>query len=456
VPGQLAAGTGPGVAAGASHSECSAAASALAASAAAASSGFARERVEGTAADGRLRRAMPQASDSRVPFADLRVLDFSQVLAGPYTGRLLAEMGADVIKVEAPAGDLSRRIAPRRDRGQSGLYTWANLGKRNVCIDLARPAGRALALDLVRASHVVLENFRPGVADRLGIGWEAVHAANPCAVLVSVNGFGSDSSLREHGAFAPTMHAAAGLVEYQARKAAASLPEAPTRMLNLPDARADLTTALHAAIGLLAALRVAERSGVGQHLEVAMYDAVLATYPETPFELLDPPELREEPPPYDAGPNGHLVVAGPPQHVWAVISKAVGLEDPAPAGADVPTKARLRHAALERWMAAQPGRDELVRRLEQARIPCAPVRSLREALTGDFARERALLLQVDDRRGGVRPVVRLPYRFSAARVGPRHPAPRRGEHNAEVLREVLGFDDRRIDALRSAGALLAE
>jgi len=384
------------------------------------------------------------------PCADLRVLDFSQVLAGPYTARILAELGADVIKVEAPGGDLTRVIAPKRDRGQSGLYTWANLGKRNVCIDLAKPAGRALALDLVRKCDVVLENFRPGVADRLGIGWEAVHAANPRAVMVSVNGYGSASSWAEKGAFAPSMHAATGLIEYQHRKGGGG------PMRNVADARADLTSALHATIGLLAAVRAAERSGVGQRVEIAMYDAVLATYPETPFELLDPPEIREEPPPFDAGPNGFVAVAGPPQHVWAAIAKAFDLADPAPARADVPTKARLRHEALERWMAAQPSRDALVAALAGARIACAPVVTLREALTGDFARERALLVATDDRRGGTRPVTRLPYRFSAAEVRARRPAPLRGEHNAEVLREVLGWDDARIAALARAGVLLAE
>ena len=391
----------------------------------------------------------PRGDDvSDGPFSDVRVLDFSQVLAGPYTARILAELGADVIKVEAPAGDLTRLIAPKHDRGQSGLYTWANLGKRNVCIDLSKPEGSALALDLVRVSHVVLENFGPGVADRLGIGWDAVHEVNPRAVMVSVNGFGSDSSWRDHGAFAPTMHAATGLIEYQARKSGAP-------MVNLPDARADLTTSLHATIGLLAALRSAEQTGEGQRVEIAMFDAVLGTYPETPFELLDPPEIREEPPPYDGGANGFVAVAGPPQHVWAVIAKAFAIEDPAPPGADIPTKARLRHAAIERWMAAQPSREALVAALERERIPCASVVTLREALTGDFAREREILRDIDDRRGGTRPVTRLPYRFSGTEVRASRPAPRRGEHNREVLRELLALSPDRIATLESAGVLLS-
>src|SRR5690606_41733037 len=115
-----------------------------------------------------------------------------------------------------------------------------------------------------------------------GTGGPAGPARRPRAVMVSLSGYGSDSSLRDHGAFAPTMHAATGLIEYQHRK---SGPGAP--LVNLPDARADLTTALHATIGLLAALRLADRTGVGQPLDLAMFDAVLATHPETPFELLD-------------------------------------------------------------------------------------------------------------------------------------------------------------------------
>jgi crotonobetainyl-CoA:carnitine CoA-transferase CaiB-like acyl-CoA transferase len=183
---------------------------------------------------------------------------------------------------------------------------------------------------------------------------------------------------------------------------------------------------------------------------------VLATFSETPFELLDPPELRPEPRPFDAGPHGWIAIAGPPQHVWAELRKAFPeLEDPAPAGADLETKARLRHAAAEAWMRARPSRAELVGRLEAANLPCAVVQSLREALDGPFARERDLLLEVDDGRGGRRRVTRLPYRFSRSGMAPPRPAPRRGQHNEEVLREVLELGAERIRALAEAGVLLA-
>ena len=378
----------------------------------------------------------------------IRVLDFSQVLAGPYATRVLAELGADVIKLEAPAGDPSREIAPREDRGQSGLYTWANVAKRNVSIDLGKPEGRALALELVAVCHVVVENFRPGVADRLGIGWSDVHRANPRAVMLSVSGYGNDSSRRDRGAFAPTIHAASGLLDYAAKKA--RLPVHHTG-----DATADLVTALQATIALLAALRAAERTGTGEHVEVAMYDALLATHSETAYVLMEPPESRADADPYDAGQLGQMVVAGTPQHVWMNLAKTYAdLADPSRPGDDVPTKARLRHAALERWMAGHSDVAALVAKLEAAGLACAPVDTLEEALLGEFGRERGMVREVDDRRGGTRRMTRLPYRFSRSRLEARRPAPLQGEHNAEVLRELLELSPERIAELEAAGVLL--
>jgi CoA:oxalate CoA-transferase len=377
------------------------------------------------------------------------VVDFSQVLAGPYVGRMLADLGADVVKVEAPGGDVIREIAPKSDRGMSGLYTFANVGKRNVCIDLAKPEGLELALGLVERAHVVIENFRPGVADRLGIGWAAVQARNPRAVMVSISGYGKESSLGDRGAFAPSIHAMTGLLEYHARKTGNAVQP-------LADARADLTTSLYGMIGVLTALREAERSGRGQHIDLAMFDSVLACYEGVPWELLDPPEERYDTDPFDAGPNGWLVVAGPLQHIWAVARDAFALEDPAPAGADIPTKARLRHAALEEWMRTLDGRDAVLATLEGKGLACAPVHSLREALTGPLARERELLVEVDDRRGGTRKVVRSPWRFSTSESRVRGPAPRRGEHNEAVLAQHLGLDAQRLRALVEAGVLQSD
>jgi crotonobetainyl-CoA:carnitine CoA-transferase CaiB-like acyl-CoA transferase len=386
--------------------------------------------------------------ERRGPLAGVRVLDCSRVLAGPYAGRLLAELGADVVKLKPPAGDESREVAPKRDRGMSGLYTWANVGKRNLCVDLSRPEGRALALELAARSDAVIQNFRPGVAERLGLGWDALHARSPRTVLISVNAFGSDSSWRDRRGFAHVVHAASGILHDQAERTGQPVAQ-------LAQAFADVATALHASVALLAALREAAASGRGQHVEIAMFDAALASYSETNFALLDPPEARDTGLLFDAGPHGAIAVAGARPHVWRLLRERHGLADPAPPGADVAEKAALRSRAIEAWMASRPSRGALVDAVEAAGLACALVAPLREALTGPLARERELLAEVDDRRGGTRRLVRSPWRFGGARCEVRGPAPRRGEHNREVLRE-LGYDDARIEALQGAGVLAAE
>jgi crotonobetainyl-CoA:carnitine CoA-transferase CaiB-like acyl-CoA transferase len=266
--------------------------------------------------------------------------------------------------------------------------------------------------------------------------------------MLSISGFGEDSSRRKRGAFAPTIHAATGVLDYAGMKA--QQPLRPTG-----DAGADITTALQAAIALLAALRRAERTGEGDHVELAMYDTVLASYSETPFVLVEPPEDRYDTDPFDAGSNGFIAVAGPPQFVWAELAQAFEIADPAPPGADVPTKARLRRATIEAWMTAQPSAQSLIDQLEAAGLASARVETLREALTGDYARERQLLHDVDDRKGGTRRVTRLPYRFTNASVEARRPAPRLGEHNEEVLRELLDLPAARLRGLQQSKVLLS-
>lgn len=384
------------------------------------------------------------------PLADLRVLDLSRVLAGPYAARLLRDLGAEVVKLEPPGGDEIRDVAPKHDRPMGGLYTWVNVGKRNVCIDVTTPRGAELLRGLVGWCDVLLENFRPGVAERLGVGWEDVHAVNPRAVMISINGFGSDSSWRDRRAFAPVLHAASGILHDQAERT--GLPVA-----QLAQAYGDMVTALHATVAILAALRVRDRCGEGEHIELAMFDAVMATYTETCFALLDPPEGRDTGPIFDAGPHGLVTLAGTPQHCWRHLSaRHPELRDGAPAGADLATKARLRRQAIEAWMTAQPSRDELIRRVEEAGIACAAVERLRDAATGPLARERGVLVEVDDRQGGTRPVVRSPWRFSRSGASIRGPAPRRGEHNAAVLGEVLGLGDGELRRLAEEGVLSAE
>jgi CoA:oxalate CoA-transferase len=393
---------------------------------------------------------MSKSPSSRsAPLSGVRVVDLSRVLAGPVCARFLADLGADVIKVEPPLGDLSRYIAPKEDRGISGLYTLANVGKRNVSVDLRTPTGRKLVLELVAKSDVVVENFRPGVVDRIGLGLPALREANPRIVLVSINGFGAGSEWSDRPAYAPMMHAVTGVLQYQSEWTGLPLTQ-------LADNKTDMTAALHGTIAVLAALRVAELTGEGQHVEVPLFAATLASYSETPFVLLPEPRHRDECPLFDAGRHGSVAVAGSPQNAWHHLKQVHGLVDPAAPGDDVPTKARLRHRAMEEWMASRPSATVVLEELEAAGLAAAQVQSLHEALTGPLAKERDLLVEVDDRRGGRRPVVRGPWRFTGETCPVRRPPPCRGEHNEEVLREVLGYDEARIRALHESGVLSSE
>ncbi len=376
------------------------------------------------------------------------MLDLSRVLAGPYVGRLFRDLGAEVFKLEPPEGDESRQIAPRHDRGQSWLFTFSNVGKRSISLDLGKPGAADVVLALARVCDVVVENFRPGVLDRLGVGWTRLHDVNPRAVLLSINGFGSDSSFRERKAYAPIVHAATGLLRDRGQ-----LGQAPTQPRN---AYSDVIAALHGTVALLAALRVAEATGVGQRVEVPMFDATLASHSESGNVLLEPPDERVMNPIYDAGPHGFIAVAGAVPHVWLSLVAAFPEEigDPAPPGASFDAKVRARHAAIESFLAREPSQASLLDKLARAKLACAPVDTLKQALSSPLAAERALLTSVSDRRGGTRAVVRSPARFSGSRNEIRGPAPLPGEHGAEILRELLGFDDAKIAALEASGVLV--
>jgi CoA:oxalate CoA-transferase len=393
-------------------------------------------------------RVLESENYARGPLTGVRVIDLSRVIAGPYAGRLLADLGADVIKLEPPEGDESRMIAPRHDRGMSALFTFANVGKRSVAIDLQKPGASALVLELLRVSDVAIENFRPGVLDRLGLAWEQIQGANPRLVLLSINGYGRGSAWEDRRAYAPVMHAVTGILHDQSLYA-----DQPVAQRN--EAHADTVSSLQGTVALLAALRVAEATGRGQRVEVPMFDAVLTTYNEIGNALLDPPDDRVMNPIYDAGTNGPIAAAGAGQHVWGrVVEKFPEVTDPTPRGADLGAKIRARHRALEAWMADLPSTSAVLERLAEAGIAAAPVVTMEEATHGPLARERGLLVEVDDRRGGTRPVVRPAARFSASENAIRGSAPQRGEHNAEVLQDLLGYGTDRIRELEEAGVLV--
>src|SRR4051812_28206758 len=192
-----------------------------------------------------------------MPLAGVRVLDLSRVLSGPSCGKALADLGADVIKVEPPEGDLTRTARPRVG-GVPVYFAQQNCGKRCISVDLHTDAGRDIVSELTTAVDVVLENFRPGVLDRLGIGYAAVRARNPRVVYCSISGYGQTGPMAGRRAYAPVMHAELGLMEFTARRLHAE-PRAEAV------SHADLYAGMQATVAILAALLQRDRTRVGQH-----------------------------------------------------------------------------------------------------------------------------------------------------------------------------------------------
>ena len=384
------------------------------------------------------------------PLEGVRVLDLSRALSGPYAGRLLADLGADVVKFEPPDGDMTRYLGEVR-HGLSGLYTQLNAGKRNICVDLDTVEGRALARRLAAAADVLVENFRPGVLERLGLGWPELSAANPGLVLLSITGFGQAGPEAGRRAFAPVIHAESGVLGRQCEADGCGPHDL---VLGLADSLAGL----HGVVAVLAALRLRERTGRGQQIDMAMLDAVVGTddymhhvgdqsFPVWP--------VRGQV--WDA-PGGPIMVAADPKKIWADLSRRFGLVDPSPPGADVATKVAARAGIVGEWFRSFASRQELVAALDAAGLAWGELRSPADLAESPTVRARNLLVDIDDRGGGRRRVVQSPYRFSDADAGVRGPAPYRGEHNGDVLADWLNLpdDSEEIVKLVASGALSAE
>jgi CoA:oxalate CoA-transferase len=377
------------------------------------------------------------------PLDGLRVLDLSRIVAGPYAGRLLADLGADVVKLEGPDGDMARVWGEQR-HGLSGFYTQQNAGKRNLGIDLKAAGAAELVLRLAATADVVIENFRPGVMERLGLGWDVLHAANARLVLLSVTGFGQTGPNVGRQAFAPIIHAESGLIARQAHFDKFTYTDP---ILSI----ADTNAAMHGLIAVLSALYMREATGEGQHVDVAMFDAMLATDDYSHHALDTFPVRRLGGEVWDAT-GGPVMIAGEFRSTWVVLRAYV--DDPAPPDADLPEKERLRRITVGAWLKSFPDRPSLLTALEKANLAWGDVRTAEEAFATPQAVERDIIAEVDDRAGGVRRVVQAPYKFSAAEAGLRGPATHRGEHNAEVLADWLGISPGEVADLTEAGVLL--
>ncbi len=381
------------------------------------------------------------------PLSGLRVLDLSRVLAGPFAGRMFADLGADVVKIESPEGDFTRLWGEVR-AGLSGFYTQQNAGKRNVCVSLAEAAGAEVIRQLAAQADVVIENFRPGVAGRLGIGWDQLSARNRRLVMLSMSGYGQDEPDPPRRAFAPITHAACGLIERQARHDGTE-PTDP--MISI----ADFVAGLHGMVAVLAALRLRDHTGRGQFIDLSMLDAMLAT-DDYAHHYLDASPVERLGGLVWKTTTGYVMTAGGLKHAWQHISTAHGLSDGLAPDASLDEKIAARRQVLNNWFNSHIDDRSLYAALHAASVICCDVVRPQEVWSGQDVKRRNMTAEIDGRDGALRTVVQSPYRFSAAASGVRGPAPFRGEHNAEVLAEWVGLADSEIEALTSKQVLQDE
>ena len=392
------------------------------------------------------------------PLSDVTVLDLTRALAGPICGRLLSDLGARVIKVEPPNGDLTRLLIPRVD-GQSAYYVQYNAGKECVSIDLDGSAGRELFLQLVPHADIVLENYRPGVMDRLGIGYDRLTEVNPGVILASVSGWGHNNARSDQGAFASAIHAEAGVTEMVARRRG----EEPR---NDPMSHADTYTGLHALGAVLAALHLRNRTGQGQKVEVSMAESTLMVNDLAAIEMTgqDPsagfkggqnwsPVLRMA--------NGRYVsitIDITTNDGFRYIVEAMERPDLAedPRFAIIEDRVANRDALTEilaEFIATFDDAAAVEAAIGPRGVLAAEVRTVPELAATDWAAERGAFVDIDTGRGEMITIPQSPWRFQNVDAGVAAFVGYRGQHNREVLTDLLGLSASELDVLENESVI---
>jgi crotonobetainyl-CoA:carnitine CoA-transferase CaiB-like acyl-CoA transferase len=388
------------------------------------------------------------------------VLDFSRVLAGPYCTRLLADLGARVIKVERPGhGDDTRRgylqLDPERT-DQATYFIRVNAGKQSVGVDLAHPDGRDVALDLARRADVLVENFLPGVMAKLGLDYAAVSAARPDVVYCSISGYGQTGPLRAQPAFALLIQAVSGLMHLEQQGDPAPWPGYLQA--------ADVLAGTHAFGAISAALLRRERTGEGAQLDVSMLETLVAAEDITFGSVLNGGEEY-------AGPRAGMIVhaiggrhlalqyVGGPE-LWSRLARAMGQPELATDPRFATPAARREHWPLIRtmvgeWLDGFATIDAAMDALRAARVPCAPVLAPGEVAALPHLSSRRAFPAIPHPTAGEVRVTATPFHVDGAAVAPAGPAPYRvGEHTRAVLGEVLGYPEDRIETLAKSGAIV--
>ena len=386
------------------------------------------------------------------------MLDLTRVLVGPFATMLLADLGAEVIKVERPGdGDETRHVAPLLD-GESHYFLAINRNKLGIAVDMKRPEGKEILVDLARRSDVFIENFRPGVARRLGLDHESLSAENPRLIYCSISAFGQTGPYSSRSALDIAIQAMSGVMSITGE------PDGPPTRMGLP--MADLCGGLFAVVGVLSAVYERERTGRGQFVDFSMLDGMvgLLMYMATRVFMTgaDSPKIGTGHygiVPYGAFPasDGHIVIANIGEAFWPKICAALGRPELATdARYDSNQKRVERRQEVDALVAAATRLktvaewDEI---LERHDVPHAPILPISEVLRHPQVLARGMVGEYEHPRLGRFPAIGRAIRFPDHEGEPLRPPPLLGEHNLQVLRDLLGYGPERISRLRAEGVI---
>src|SRR3569623_1186260 len=401
----------------------------------------------------------------------IRVLDLSRLLAGPWCTQTLADLGADVIKIERPGtGDDTRSGGPPflqdgegRDTGEAAYYLGTNRNKRSVTCDIARPEGQALVRELAKHCDVFVENFKVGDMARYGLDYASIRAINPRIVYCSVTGFGQTGPYSERAGYDYAIQGMGGLMSITGERD--DLGGGPQKV---GGAVADLFTGMYSTVGILAALRHADRTGEGQYLDMALLDVQVAMLASLGANYLVSGKVpgragnaHQNIVPYqvfevaaaDDGSKDHIILAVGNDGQYAKFCQVAKHPELATDARFAKNQDRVRNRAvlvplLEAIMKTR-GKQEWLAALEAAKVPCGAINNIGEVFADPHVRERGMVHQWQHPLAGPLNLVASPLKLSGTPVRTDSPPPLLGQHTEQVLREVLGWDEQRIAGLKA-------
>ena len=378
---------------------------------------------------------------------DIRVLDLTHVWFGPFCTMVLAELGAEVIKVEPPWGTIGRLGPGALFKGVSSTFYALNLNKKDIAINLKSPEGLAIFKELVKRSDVVVQNFVPGTMERLGLGYDVLKALNPRVIYASLSGFGQTGPYRDRPSYAVIAEAMSG---HTYRTGKWHDPDGPP--INMAGALGDLGPAMWAAMSIIAAIRHRDKTGVGQMIDVAQADCMVAfnTTLITSYSLFGV-----------GGDEMRMRMPRPPQHIWGIMKVRDGWIQVAgerPRAIDrLKEKLGVEEVTREivERIVAEMTRDEAVEYLVEMGVPVAPIYQAHEAMTDPHLVARDMFVQVHHPEAETYTVPNFPVKFSATPGEVKTAAPLLGQHTEEVLTALLGYTPEQIRRLEKDGVIVS-